>query len=112
VPIPPGSKVPAPAFQTQVLWQALDEFEEHTEASPLPGLVSAGVITGVVASAGYVLLSSRLTLWLLSALTARPLFWRRFDPVDILFAWEEEKERLDREGTTVGEEETLQSLVT
>jgi hypothetical protein len=75
-------------------------------------LVSAGVITGVVATAGYVLLSSRLTLWLLSALTARPLFWRRFDPVDILFAWEQEKERLDREGSPATDEETLQSLVT
>ena len=49
--------------------------------------------SGVLVSAGYIALSGRLSLWLLSLLTARPLIWKGFDPVEVLFAWEEEKRR-------------------
>ncbi len=65
--------------------------------------------SGVLVSAGYIALSGRLSLWLLSLLTARPLIWKGFDPVEVLFAWEEEKRR--RRGTGTDEDETLQSLV-
>ncbi len=48
-------------------------------------LVGTGILTG----SGYVLLNSRLGLWLLGLLTARPL-WRQFDPLEVLYAWEED----------------------
>ena len=67
--------------------------------------------SGALVSAGYVALSGRLSLWLLSMLTARPLVWRGFDPVAVLFSWEEEKRRRAGGRGKADEEETLQSLV-
>ena len=61
----------------------------------------ASASTGALASAGYVLLNTRAGLWMFSALTARPL-WKDFDPLEVLFAWEEEREE---------DTESLQSLV-
>jgi hypothetical protein len=69
------------------------------------------VLTGIFASAGYVLLSSRAGLWVLAALTAGPL-WKQFDPIVLVSGRKEEKER-ERAGgePQEEEEETLQSLV-
>jgi hypothetical protein len=58
----------------------------------------------VLASAGYVLLNTRTGLWLLSLLTAKPL-WRQFDPLEILYAWEQEG------GGRAKEEEDGETLV-
>ena len=66
---------------------------------------------GTVATAGYVVLTGRLSLWLLSMLTARPLVWKGFDPVEVLFAWEKEKKRRSGGKDKGEDEETLQSLV-
>jgi hypothetical protein len=127
VAVTPGPVVPpvmaimpqlevARQFQTGVLWEALDTQAEQT--SPRSGghrAVDVLFATGVVATAGYIFLSSRVGFLLLSALAARPL-WKQFDPLDILFAWEEEKKRRRQLGTLPEpgeeEEETLQSLVT
>jgi hypothetical protein len=49
------------------------------------------VVTGGVAVAGSVLLNTRAVYWFLSALLARPAFWRRFDPLDVIYAWEREQ---------------------
>jgi hypothetical protein len=78
-------------------------------------VADAVFIGGVAASAGYVFLSSRGGSFLLSALTARPL-WKQFDPLEVLFAWETEKGRRRARGLLAEEEEeedreTLQSLV-
>jgi hypothetical protein len=67
--------------------------------------------SGFVLSAGYVILSSRASLWLLGVLTARPLVWRGFDPLEVLFAWEKEQKKRRRGRETPPEEETLRSLV-
>jgi len=71
-------------------------------------LTDAVVTTGVVATAGYVLLNTRAALWFLSALLARPAVWRRFDPLDVIYAWER-----DRATTAPSSEEddSLQSMV-
>lgn len=85
---------------------ALDDFRISGFKTPVL-VAKAGpvVITSVVASVGYVLLSSRGSLWILSVVTARPLVWKRYDPVDVLFAWEEEKKRRRER------QETLQTIV-
>src|SRR5262249_41932451 len=49
--------------------------------------------TGVLLSAGYVLLSSSISIGFLGMLTARPVLLKGFDPVEVLFAWEKEKKR-------------------
>lgn len=70
-------------------------------------------ISGVALSVGYVFLSSRGGSFLISALTARPL-WKQFDPLEVLFAWELEKDRRRAQGEPWEEDddpETLQSLV-
>ncbi len=70
------------------------------------GLETTMVIgTGVMAASGYVLLNSRLGLWLLGLLTSQPL-WKQFDPLEVLYAWEEEDRVKDDQ-----DEETLLSLV-
>ena len=63
--------------------------------------------TGLAATTGYVLLNTRVGVWMLSLLTSQPL-WRQFDPLEVLYAWEEESERAIHE---TEDEETLVSLV-
>jgi hypothetical protein len=63
--------------------------------------------TGLVATTGYVLLNTRIGVWLLSLLTSQPL-WRQFDPLEVLYAWEGESEQEEHE---TEDEETLVSLV-
>lgn len=72
-----------------------------------PELETTMVIgSGVIAASGYVLLNSRLGLWLLGLLTSQPL-WKQFDPLEVLYAWEEEEDCVKDDQ----EEETLLSLV-
>ena len=62
-----------------------------------PGLDATVLIgTGILAGSGYVLLNSRLGLWLLGLLTARP-FWKQFDPLEVLYAWEDDRNRTIRQ---------------
>jgi hypothetical protein len=63
--------------------------------------------TGVLAGSGYVLLNSRVGLWLLGLLTARPL-WKQFDPLEVLYAWDDDGRNIARDAE---DEETLMSLV-
>jgi hypothetical protein len=65
------------------------------------------VMAGVLATSGYLLLNSRVGLWLLSLLTSAPA-WKQFDPMEVLFAWEEEQKR---RGEQPEDEESLVSLV-
>ena len=112
-PAPFGPSAPAvkqePAFSMDLIQKDLDTFEQQGEAKAWPRAVEAVFATGV-ATAGYVLLSSRGAFWLLTALTARPL-WKQFDPLEVLFAWENEQRQKRARGTGAEDEETLQSLV-
>ena len=56
------------------------------------GTTDTLVVTGSVAVAGYVLLNTRAVYWFLSALLARPAVWRRFDPLDVIYAWERDRD--------------------
>jgi hypothetical protein len=72
-----------------------------------PGLETTMILgTGIIATSGYLFLNSRLGLWLLGLLTSQPL-WKQFDPLDVLYAWDEEEERVQDDQ----EEETLLSLL-
>jgi hypothetical protein len=102
-----SSAVVQPVLDTTALYEELDEFQPQIEHRPAGSLLQVGVITGLVASAGYLLLSARASYWLLTLLLARPLMWKRLDPIEVLFAWEKEKQRRARQA----EDESLQSLV-
>lgn len=83
----------------------------HYETESWPTLVNTVFGVGLVASAGYVLLSTKASYWLLTAFAARPL-WKQFDPMEVLFAWEEEQDRRRARGRDAGEEdESLQTMV-
>jgi hypothetical protein len=107
----PQSSLAPPVLQTEVLWSELDEFQPRVESTPVQAFVEAGVVTGVLASAGYLIVSARASYWLLTLLLARPLVWKRFDPMEVLFAWEKEKQRRRANGDADDNGETLQSLV-
>jgi hypothetical protein len=97
------------AQQTNLLQENLETFEE--ESHPWSRAVTTFFATTAVASAGYALFSGRGAVWVLSLLAARPL-WKQFDPMEILFAWEIEKEERTRNGRPDEKKgETLQSLV-
>jgi hypothetical protein len=66
---------------------------------------AAGVLaaSGLIATAGYVLLNPRTLAWMLSLLTSQPV-WKQFDPLEVIFAWEEDQER---DGTSEAADESL-----
>jgi virginiamycin B lyase len=105
---PSVSLRPVPVFHTEMLTKELDKMERQLTNHHVK-VIEAMFATGAVATAGYVLLSSRAGLWVIAALTARPL-WKQFDPIEILFAWEREKKLRGGMGPSE-DEETLQSLV-
>jgi hypothetical protein len=83
----------------------LPEVLEDLAHLPAAAGVSRGMAallgTGLLASSGYLLLNTRAGLWLLSLLMARPA-WKEFDPLEVIYAWEqEEKERDDDRETLV-----------
>ena len=98
---------PAESAQPDDILDVLNDDGERTSWTE-PGIETMALIgTGILASSGYVLFNSRLGLWLLGLLTARPL-WKQFDPQDVLYAWENG----DRyQATDADDEETLMSLV-
>jgi streptogramin lyase len=101
---PRGDRV----YPREVLWTALDQLDrEVASLGPEQALEKVVGVT-VVAYAGYVLVSSRSGLWLLSLLMARPL-WKQFDPLQVLLDWEEEQAARRRGGRD--DDETLQSMV-
>jgi hypothetical protein len=69
------------------------------------GSTEAMAATGLVATAGYVLLNTRTIAWLLTFVVSQPA-WKQFDPLEVIYSWEDGEERPDGE-----EEESLLSLV-
>lgn len=116
-PVPPGvppAVVPdAPAVPAVPQLQAdnpvfggLDDLARDVGQGRKVEAVTGTVVgTGVVATAGYVLLSPRLAYWFLSALLARRTVWKPFDPVEVLYAWEREK------GTEDGDDDSLKKML-
>jgi hypothetical protein len=96
----------------------MELFEEGFEEQALPKLVRAVVGVSAIASTGFILLNSRSVYWLISALTSRPL-WKGFDPLEVIFAWEQEQEEERKKGNRPHpwsrrrdrDEESLQSLI-
>jgi streptogramin lyase/PKD repeat protein len=108
-PVAPAPRSAA-AFRYDSLRHELDALEDdlagHSRDAKQTTLV---LLTSALASAGYVMLQSRVGSWLLSVLAARPL-WRQLDPLEVLFLWEREKRRRQAQDEPE-DEETLQSLV-
>jgi hypothetical protein len=82
-----------------------DLTHEVGRGSGVTAVTGTVVGTGVVATAGYVLLSPRLAYWLLSALLARRTVWKPFDPLEVVYAWEREN------GVGDGDDESLEKMV-
>jgi hypothetical protein len=61
------------------------------EESDIQAVTDAVVVGGLAATAGFVLLNTRAVYWFLAALLTRPAVWRRFDPLDVIYAWEAEQ---------------------
>jgi hypothetical protein len=69
----------------------MELLEKTEEEGPVPEVVRTMIGVSAVASTGYVLLNSRIAYWLLSILSSRPI-WKGFDPLEVIYAWEEEQE--------------------
>jgi hypothetical protein len=88
------------------VFSGLDDLKKDLGQQPGVQTVTGTVVgTGVVATAGYVLLSPRLAYWLLSALLARRTVWKPFDPLEVVYAWEREN------GVGGAEDDSLQGMV-
>jgi hypothetical protein len=74
-------------------------------------LANTLVVTGGVAVAGSVLLNTRAVYWFLSALLVRPAFWRRFDPLDVIYAWEREQVAEGNPHSNALKSDSLHSMV-
>jgi hypothetical protein len=95
IPVVPDLPAVPPIPQLQAdnpVFGGLDELSHDVgQARAVTAVTGTVVGTGVVATAGYVLLSPRLAYWLLSALLARRTVWKPFDPLEVVYAWEREK---------------------
>jgi hypothetical protein len=92
-------------LSSPVAWETQERADDSLDLADPTTPAAPAAITGLAATAGYVLLNTRAGSWLLGALAARPL-WRQFDPLEVLFAWEEKQGQGDEE-----EGESLLSLV-
>ena len=105
---PAVGESPPVALPLAALTSALDELKQEVSGTaPADVTVDVGMAAGVVMSAGYVLLSPRTLYWLASAALARQVAWRAFDPLEVVYAWEEEQAL---GGTAEGDDESLQSM--
>jgi hypothetical protein len=104
----PAPRALAPAAE-DALDAELNELSAQVQVVK-PGRVMTDVTiaTGVVATAGYVFLTPKLAYWLLSALLARRTVWKPFDPLDVVFAWEQEQKNKRADD---GDDESLESLL-
>jgi hypothetical protein len=96
------------ALAAAPLWQEFDADAEREAELEIPNHVGVIAVTGLLASAGYVLLNTRAGVWALSLLSSRPL-WNDLDPLEIVCAWDKASEQQANNGA--GQDETLLSLV-
>jgi len=117
---PPLVAVPPPAVAAAVATEILvthlreqttaqstlldDYLDPHTSNTGRTPVVTAMFAATTVVSVSYLLIAGRVFSWMFTVLAARPM-WARFDPLQILFAWEEEEKRRREQ------EESLRSLV-
>lgn len=108
-PVIPDLPVVPPIPQLQPdnpVFTGLDDLTKDVSKGKRADVVAGTVVgTGVVATAGYVLLSPRLAYWFLSALLARRTVWKPFDPLEVVFAWDKEN------GAGGGDDESLEGMV-
>jgi hypothetical protein len=82
----------------------------HGGADPRLAAVSAAAPThihpadavgaaGALAVSGWMLMNTRISSWLLAMLASRPA-WRQFDPLEVLYSWEQSQQKSDEEDDT------------
>jgi hypothetical protein len=78
---------------TDVLWSNLEALVDQSASAALAQeeAVFVAMVTTVAASVGYVIWNFQSFYWVVSALTARPL-WKSFDPLDVLDLLEQESD--------------------
>jgi hypothetical protein len=103
----PGGSI-GPFLGSELLWDSLDRLDEQVTDQGELSETSAFAATGLIATTGYVLLNTRAGYWLLSLLSAKPL-WQEFDPLEVLYVWEKEAEEKGRQADE--DDESLLSLV-
>jgi hypothetical protein len=105
-PAEPSRSGDLPAeLPAEPLFAKLDELRvEVGDRPPVEVTTEVSLAAGVVLTAGYVLLSPRTVFWLLTAFLARPVVWRSFDPLEVVYAWE-------RERGEAGDDDSLESMV-
>ena len=74
-------------------------------------LTNTLAVSSGVAVAGYMMLNTRSIYWFLSAFLARPAVWRRFDPLEVIYAWERERVDVMKRHEEPKDEESLLSMV-
>lgn len=103
---PPVASTVTNVVEPDQLLEPLDRVRDELRAEAAErATTDTIVVAGGVAVAGTVLLNTRAVYWFLSALLARPAVWRRFDPLDVVCAWERENARGG------GPDDSLQSMV-
>jgi hypothetical protein len=109
--IPP--EVPSPEAVVEAVAPGLDKVAQDLGAETDERTTTDAVVaTTAVATAGYVLLNTRAVYWFISALLARPAVWRRFDPIDVIYSWEQEQDLGRRpDAASPEDDESLQSMV-
>jgi len=105
----PGPRALHPAVEDALDADLAELTTQVQDAKAGRVLADVTIATGVVATAGYVFLTPKLAVWLLSALLARRTVWKPFDPLDVVYAWEEEQAR--KKQPDEPEDESLESLV-
>jgi hypothetical protein len=103
-----GSPTSTVAEQADVVLDILSETGERIPWTDGARETTALVGAGALATTGYVMLNTRLGVWLLSLLTSQPL-WKQFDPLEVLYAWEEDAQEEAKNNTD--DDETLVTLV-
>ena len=92
---------------TSYLWGQLDNLDKQVSSGETQREMAQIFGTGAIATVGYLLLNSRAGYFLLSLLTARPL-WSQVDPLAVLMDWERD---VKRKSKSPDDEESLQSLL-
>ncbi|MGE3817939.1 MAG: Ig-like domain-containing protein [Isosphaeraceae bacterium] len=113
-----GTSLPgAPAlFSLEQLQAQLDEIILEMGPKDANGTYVMILGTGMVVSVGYTFLQSRACYFLLSLLTAKPL-WNEYDPLAILLDWEREQNQRSRawgkkrKARSREDEESLQTII-
>ena len=110
--LPTNAAIPVDAAAVESVIEQFQHSVKEMQASvDEEAITNTLVVTSGIAVAGSVLLNTRAVYWFLSALLARPAIWRRFDPLEVIYAWEREQTQPGKQPSFHDSQESLQSMV-